>query len=468
VSPGRTPEERERARLEREARRAAREGRKPPEPSPPPVEAPAPVEAAAPPQPPAAPPRPPEPDARPPEPPPAFAARPAPRTGRSASERRAAARAFLADRGSRAAGRARRPSGGSAGEGRPGGPSRALIAAVAGGLLSLIAVWFLLSLFQPFKGSGGDAVAVTIPPGAGVSAIGDVLEEKGVISSPFFFRLRASLEGASGDFKAGEFQLREGMGHGAAIDALREPPPSDTVTVTIPEGLARAEIANVVGDALRGDYEAATRRSPVLDPSDYGGRQARDLEGFLFPATYELKPNRPVRELVRRQLVTFKRRMRQVDMRYARRKNLNVYDVLTIASMVEREAQLDKERKLIASVIYNRLKEGIPLGIDATIRFATGNWSEPLKQSELAIDSGYNTRLNQGLPPGPIGNPGLASIEAAARPARTDYLFYVVKPNTCGEHSFSETDAEFQRDVERYNAERAARGGQSPTDCQWR
>ena len=133
--------------------------------------------------------------------------------------------------------------------------------------------------------------------------------------------------------------------------------------------------------------------------------------------------------------------------------------------MVEREAQLPRERKLVASVIYNRLSQGIPLGIDATIRFATGNWSEPLKQSELAIDSGYNTRTNQGLPPGPIGNPGLASLQAAAHPASTDYLYYVVKPGSCGEHSFSATDAEFQRDVERYNSERAARGGKSPTDC---
>jgi uncharacterized YceG family protein len=116
-------------------------------------------------------------------------------------------------------------------------------------------------------------------------------------------------------------------------------------------------------------------------------------------------------------------------------------------------------------VIYNRLSQGIPLGIDATIRFATGNWSEPLTQSELATGSPYNTRTNQGLPPGPIGNPGLASIEAAAHPAKTDYLYYVVKPGACGEHSFSSTDAEFQQDVELYNSERARRGGKSPTDC---
>jgi len=152
-------------------------------------------------------------------------------------------------------------------------------------------------------------------------------------------------------------------------------------------------------------------------------------------------------------------------MSYAKTKNLSRYDILVIASMVEREAQVAKERPLVASVIYNRLSEGIPLGIDATIRFAANNWTKPLKESELALDSPYNTRLRQGLPPGPIGSPGIAAIKAAARPSRSNFLFYVVKPNTCGEHEFSETDAEFQQDVDRYNREREARGGKSPTNC---
>jgi uncharacterized YceG family protein len=171
------------------------------------------------------------------------------------------------------------------------------------------------------------------------------------------------------------------------------------------------------------------------------------------------------RDLVNRQLAAFEQQIAGVDLSYARRKNLTVYDVVTIASMVEREAQVARERRLIAAVIYNRLREGMPLGIDATVRYATGNWSTPLSRSELASDSPYNTRTQTGLPPGPIGNPGLASIEAAARPAGVDYLYFVVKPGTCGEHAFSSTFAEFERDSARYNAAREARGGESPTDC---
>ena len=116
-------------------------------------------------------------------------------------------------------------------------------------------------------------------------------------------------------------------------------------------------------------------------------------------------------------------------------------------------------------MIYNRLREGMPLGIDATTRFATGNYTQPLTESELAVDSPYNTRTNAGLPPGPIDSPGLASIEAAAHPAKVDYLFYVVEPGACNKLAFSSTEAEFQADVERYNSAREAAGGKSPDSC---
>ena len=126
-----------------------------------------------------------------------------------------------------------------------------------------------------------------------------------------------------------------------------------------------------------------------------------------------------VTTLVSKQVAAFEQRLRGVDLSYAQQKNLTPFDVVTIASMVEREAQVARERPLIAAVIYNRLHAHQPLGIDATIRYATGNWTPPLTQSQLAIDSPYNTRRNAGLPPGPIGNPGLDSIKAAARPARS-------------------------------------------------
>jgi UPF0755 protein len=235
-------------------------------------------------------------------------------------------------------------------------------------------------------------------------------------------------------------------------------------TVTIPEGYDRKQIAEIAKQAgLRGDYLKASESFKGFDPAKYGAEGAQSLEGFLFPATYEL-PRRPTADdLVARQLDAFEQNISQVNMSYASSKNLTTYDVLIIASMIEREVQVPKERKLVAAVIYNRLHAGMPLQIDATVRYASGNFTEPISPSELQIDSPYNTYTTPGLPPGPIGNPGLAAIQAAAHPAQEPYLYYVVKPNTCGEHTFATTEAEFSRAKAAYDEARAANGGQAPT-----
>jgi uncharacterized YceG family protein len=297
-----------------------------------------------------------------------------------------------------------------------------------------------------------------------VGEIADILERKGVVSSAFFFEARATIAGKRGDLKPGTYTLKRDMSYGAALDALSGGPPPNVVTLVIPEGKSRREIAVSI-KSLTGDYLAATRRSPLLDPADYGARNARDLEGFLFPASYQLKRGQSVDALVAKQLQAFKQRFAGVDLRAAKKVNLTPYDVLIIASLVERETAVPRERGLVASVIYNRLHEGIPLGIDAATRFASGNWTRPLTQSQLASTSPYNTRLNKGLPPGPIGNPGIASIQAAAHPPRTSYLYYVNDCNNPDGHVFTRTKAEFDAAVARYNAARAKAGGNAPKHC---
>jgi uncharacterized YceG family protein len=354
---------------------------------------------------------------------------------------------------------------------RRGLPRRTRRVAVLAFLLLVVVGIFLV--YQPFAGRGTGSVRVTIPAGASTSKIGHVLADAGVVRSAFFFTVRATLSGARGDLRSGPHLLRHDMGYGAAIDALSTPPPTPvappTVKVTIPEGLSRQEIQPLVRRAgVKGDYlSASTRFSGVLNPFRYGApKGTRSLEGFLFPATYDVATGGDgARELVVRQLQAFKENFATVSLGRAHTKNLTGYDVLTIASMVEREARVARDRPLIAAVIYNRLKQGMPLGIDATIRYATGNWSRPLTESELRIASPYNSRTHTGLPPTPIGNPGLASIAAAAHPAKVGYVYFVVKPGTCGEHVFSSTEAQFERDAARYNAARAQRGGKSPTTC---
>jgi UPF0755 protein len=337
---------------------------------------------------------------------------------------------------------------------------------LVGTIVAVLVLWFLFALFQPFHGDGSGRVEVTIPKGASVSEVGDLLSKKGVVDNSTFFQIRTTLAGKRSELYPGHFTLAEGMSYGAAIDALSQPPVKRTITVTIPEGYSRpqaAQLAEEVG--LAGDYTKETVRSPYLDPARYGGKNAPDLEGFLFPDTFEMKPGAPVADLVQLQLQDFKQRIKGVDMSYAKSKNLTVFDVLIIASLIEDEAGIPSQRKLVASVVYNRLRDGMTLGIDATIRFATGNYTQPLTESELAIDSPYNTRTNPGLPPGPINSPGLTAIEAAAHPAKSDFLFYVNKPETCGELAFSKNEDEFESDVAAYNAAREANGGNEPTTC---
>jgi UPF0755 protein len=341
-----------------------------------------------------------------------------------------------------------------------------LAAVILASIFALLVLWFLSALFQPFHGDGSGRVQVTIPKGSSVSEVGDLLDRKGVIDSSTFFQIRVTLAGKRSEIYSGHFTLAHGMSYGAAIDALSTPPVKRTVAVTIPEGYTRSQAAQLVEeDGVPGSYTKATVKSKYLNPAKYGGKGAKNLEGFLFPDTFELKPDAPAADLVQLQLQDFKRRIKKVDMSYAKSKNLTVYDVLIIASMVEREAGLASQRKLVASVIYNRLHEGMPLGIDATIRFATGNFTKPLTESELAINSPYNSRTNAGLPPGPIDSPGLAAIEAAAHPKQTDYLFYVTTPGACGKLTFAKTEAEFEAAVERYNKAREAAGGNSPDNC---
>jgi len=254
-----------------------------------------------------------------------------------------------------------------------------------------------------------------------------------------------------------------------ALAALTTPPKAAPVVhITVPEGPSRREEAPKLRRAgLRGSYLRATRRSSRLRPRDYGApRGTNTLEGFLYPATYELrKSDATASRLVAKQLDAFKSAFAKVNTRTARRRNLSRYDVLIIASMIEREALVPRDRRLISAVIYNRLRQHIPIGIDATLRYALNQWSRPLRVSELNSRSAFNTRRRQGLPPTPIGNPGLPALRAAANPAKVSYLFYVVKPCGNGAHAFSSTDAQFQRDVARYNRARARRGGKDPSRC---
>jgi UPF0755 protein len=242
------------------------------------------------------------------------------------------------------------------------------------------------------------------------------------------------------------------------------------VKVLIPEGKTRAQIAVIAREkGLTGSYRKASEHSSLTDPASYGApKSTPDLEGFLFPATYELDKHAPALRLVEEQLAAFTEHFGPPQIARAKALHVTPYQLLTVASMVEREAQVPGDRAKIAAVIYNRLARGMPLGIDASIYYAVEleknipTYTKELTEAQLHIDSPYNTRLHTGLPPTPISNPGAASIEAAAHPARVGYLYYVAGADGCGEQVFSESQSVFETDVAAYKAAVAKNGGHPP------
>ena len=335
--------------------------------------------------------------------------------------------------------------------------------------LILVAGLYLANgIFTPTKGAGSGRVVVRVPAGSSARSIGNLLAENGVVDSGFFFSLRAGIAGKRDALRSGTFTLRHDMNNGKALDALTTAPPvAPTIRVVLPEGPGRRQFAvRAKRQGVTGDYVAASVRSPALNPRSYGApKGTRSLEGFLYPATYQLPRGASARRLVREQLKAFKDAMAQIDLRRARKKNLTAFDVLTLASIIEREVFLPRDRRRVAAVFYNRLKAGVALGSDATTRYAVNNFLRPLRVSELNSDSKYNTRKSAGLPPGPIGNPGLGSIEAAANPLKTKEFFFIVKPCGNGALSFAVTDAGFQKLVAAYDAKRAELGGKDPSRC---
>ena len=244
--------------------------------------------------------------------------------------------------------------------------------------------------------------------------------------------------------------------HTAAPVTTILPPPPKPFRIVFPEGFTRSQMTQRVQAVAK--IARRKRGKPVALSSAQYARATRTLtvpcfaphrrtkvEGFLFPATYDFLAKTTSKQLVQQQVAAFCRNWQQVDLRYARSKNLTPYDVLTIASLIQGEAVVESDRAKIAAVIYNRLHLGMTLGIDAALRYALHiPGTESIHESQLQNPTPYNLRLHAGLPPTPIDNPGLASMQAAAHPAHVDYLYFVAEPDK-RHHFFTASAAAFQR-----------------------
>lgn len=299
-------------------------------------------------------------------------------------------------------------------------------------------VWFMRQIDPP--GPPGAAVTIELPDGLADEQIGAILADEGVIASTGAFSLYTRVRGI-GAVPEGDYEFNENQSMGDVVAVLRAGPKIISHTFTIPEGYTISQIAERVGEDVptisKSDFLRAVASGDVR--SQFMPANAASMEGFLFPDTYTVGEKKTAEEI----LGAMVKRFDEVAIAagVSEVPGYTPYEVITIASMVEREARVDGDRAKIAQVIYNRLAEGMRLQIDATLLYTKPVGSTPTR-SDLKADGPYNTYTRAGLPPTPISNPGRAALVAASRPADGAWLYYVIS-GTDGSHAFSESYDEF-------------------------
>jgi UPF0755 protein len=325
----------------------------------------------------------------------------------------------------------------------------AIFVLILAGLLSPLG-WFWREI-----GAEGQQqqVTFTIERGATGNEVAEQLESEGIIRSATAFRLLARIRSAPLAFEAGQYEMFTNMRAGDALDLLNKGPVVEPgIRVNFPEGYRLEQFAQRAAEDLELDQDElkrlASRKGKGFYLPDQIAEDTGSVEGFLFPSTYEFAKEATERDVIQRLLDQFKNEVQGMPWENAEELGVTPYQVVTIASMIEREAKFDDERAKIAAVIYNRLEKGMALQIDATVQYALGNW-KPILIKDRDVDSPYNTYIHTGVPPGPICNPGLASITAALNPEDVDFLYYVVT-DAEGHHEFTADYNEFLRLVEKY------------------
>ncbi len=288
---------------------------------------------------------------------------------------------------------------------------------------------------------------VVVPTGATGHEVAALLAKDGVIASPLTFELLARYRGEQSALRAGEFRFAPHQTQNEILRQLVEGGGQTALWITIPEGFTAKQIAAALAAHRLGaaaDYERRFMHGSLT----LGGTRTPSLEGYLFPDTYLVAIDADPAAVVKRFTDQFATELPSGAAARAKALGLTLPEVVTLASLVEREAKADDERPLIAGVYYNRLHRGMPLEVDASIEYAFPQHKAVITYADLAIDSPYNTYKHTGLPPTPIANPGLPSLRAALYPKTSDYLYYVYMGN--GHHAFSRTLAEHNANVARY------------------
>jgi UPF0755 protein len=314
--------------------------------------------------------------------------------------------------------------------------------------------WIYVSLQRPYKGYEATEQFVEIPPGSGTAGMGRRLAEAGVIRSANSFRVAVWLRGNARRLQAGEYRFDRPMTAAEVVDKIAR---GDVYvrSITFREGLTVREMAahyESSGFGTASDFIAASKRADLITAVDPA---AKDLEGYLFPDTYTLPRRATADQLIERMVDRFQKALTPDVRDQAAQRGLSVRELITLASLVEKETGKAEERPIVAGVYWNRLKIGMGLQCDPTVIYAlmlAGRYDGNIRKGDLQIDSPYNTYRYAGLPPGPIAAPGEAAIKASANPADVPYLYFVSRND--GSHVFSTTLEEHNRNVNEFQRRR--------------
>jgi UPF0755 protein len=322
-----------------------------------------------------------------------------------------------------------------------------LIAVFAG--LGLAVKWFdSHSTGTTLTGGANGSRVVDVSAGMTASQIGTLLQEQGIIASTADFLDLVTEHASENKLQPGRYTFSEGLKLVDVVDMLEKGTVSAPYKVTIPEGRSISQVSAQLdkeGKISGAEYETLSKQLSQFDLPFLAGVQltgVTNLEGLLFPSTYFLSEGQSAAELIKQQLQAFTAKTSSLPWAEASALKMTPYQIVIVASIIEKECRVSDERPKVARVIYNRLAQDMPLQIDATVRYAVNKWTGALSKADLAAESPYNTYLNKGLPPAPICNPGEAALRAALQPVDGDWIYYVLK-DTTGNHFFTSSYQEF-------------------------
>lgn len=329
-------------------------------------------------------------------------------------------------------------------------------------LVAASGLFYVWNQLEPTK--SGTPIEVTIPKGSSANSVSKILEDNGIIKNSFIFGYYLVLKDEGSNFQAGIYELTPGMDKAEVIAKLNagDVIAAETVTFTIPEGYNIAQIADKLASenlvdkdkfiALTNEARSWSGAENVLNVPQDTTNFINRLEGYLFPDTYEIVKGSSEEDIILRMLKEQDRKLATLPEDWPEvldASGLSMHELLTIASLIEREVVVDSERPTVAGIIYNRLDEPMRLQIDATIQYALGEQKELLSIEDTKLDNPYNTYVVDGLPPGPIATPSLDSIKAALYPEEHDYMYYVTKKDGTQTHLFAKTYNEHLRNIEK-------------------